>query len=131
MKNIFVTNRKVVLQEIDQLNHVNNIVYLQWVQEISEQHWKKLTEDNPQNDLIWVVLRHEIDYLASAFLNDTITMKTWVGETSGFKSIRHVEILRDQKLLASTKTTWCLLDAQKHRPIKIPEKILTLLQPNF
>lgn len=126
--NIFLAQHTVTPEEIDELNHVNNIVYLRWVQDVSGKHWFKLTENNSQNNYIWVVLRHEIDYVSSAVLNDKITLKTWVGETQGVKSVRYVEIYKQNKLLAKAKTTWCLLDVKTLRPVRISEEIINLLQ---
>ena len=127
---VFSTTRKVISEEIDELNHVNNVVYVQWVQDIAKLHWAELVENNPQeNDLIWVVLRHEIDYKNQAMLDDVVTLKTWVGETAGVKSVRHVEIYKDDKILVKAKTTWCLLDAKTFRPTRITENIYNLLLP--
>lgn len=129
MKNGFITKRIVQKSEIDELNHVNNVVYLQWVQDIAGEHWKVLSKDLKENNFVWVVIRHEIDYRQQAVLNDELTLKTWVGETSGFKSIRNVEIYRGETLLAKAKTTWCLLDAKTFKPIRISENIINVLLP--
>lgn len=129
MEKVFVTKRIVQQSEIDELNHVNNIVYLQWVQDVAKLHWQELTKNSAVND-IWVVLRHEIDYLRSAVLGDEITIKTWVGETEGVKSIRYVEILKGENVLAKATTTWCLLDGKTFRPKRIDEHILKVLLPH-
>ena len=121
---------KVTLQHIDNLNHVNNVVYLQWVFEVSGMHWNSLAPDEIKKESAWIVLRHEIDYLAQAYVNDTITLYTWIGETHGVKSIRHVHIYREEKLLATCKTTWCLTDANTLKPKRIREDILKLFTKN-
>lgn len=125
-----IVTKKVKETEIDELNHVNNVVYVQWIQDVASLHWFELVKKNPQENCIWVVLRHEIDYVRSAVLGDEITLKTWVGETQGVKSIRHVEILKDDKLLVKAKTTWCLLDAKTMRPKRIDESVLKTLLPH-
>lgn len=117
---------KVKLQDIDALNHVNNIVYLQWVQEISAMHWNTLTSKEIKEKYAWVALRHEIDYLGQAYVNDTITIHTWIDETHGAKSIRIVHIYCGAKLLTKSKTTWCLLDAETLKPKRIGQDILKL-----
>jgi len=127
---VFSTTRTVVSSEIDDLDHVNNVVYLQWVQDIATLHWQHLTKNSDAKDLIWVVLRHEIDYLGQATLNEEITLKTWVGETKGVKSIRHVEIFKEDKLLVKAQTTWCLLNNKTLRPTRITEDIFNLLSPS-
>ncbi len=127
---VFTTTRVVVSEEIDNLNHVNNVVYVQWVQDIATLHWEYLVKDINAEDLIWVLVKHEIDYIGQAVLNDEITLKTWVGETKGVKSVRHVEIFKDDKLLAKSQTTWCLLNSKTLRPTRITEDIFNLLSPS-
>lgn len=120
----------VTKDHIDELNHVNNVVYLQWVQDIANLHWDKLKEGHDTSDYVWVVLRHELDYSGQAGLNDTITVKTWVGETAGIKSVRHVEFYKEEKLLVRAKTFWCLVDAKTLRPKRITGDILKVLIPH-
>ncbi len=114
--------------EIDNLNHVNNIHYIQWVQNAAQRHWNILSNSNLGEKYVWVVLRHEIDYLAAANLNDKITVNTWIGDSYGVKSIRFVEIIKDSKVIAKAKTIWCLLDKNKMKPVRIPQEILKILQ---
>lgn len=126
MKNYFTFNLKVTKNEIDHLNHVNNLVYVQWVLNAAEKHWESLRDNNLNSRYVWVILRHEIDYLASGMLNDEITINTWVEKSAGVKSDRIVEIKREDKLLAKAKTTWCLLEKSTMKPVRIPSEILLL-----
>lgn len=129
---LFEIKHTVTPNEIDGLNHVNNIVYLQWVQDVAGQHWKSLIKQNPlEKKYIWVVIRHEIDYLRPAILNDEITLRTWVGKNSGAKSVRHVVILKGEEILAKAETTWCLLEAETMKPTRITEEVLNTLLPNL
>ena len=64
--------------DLDQLGHVNNVTYLQWVQEAAMAHWQALAPAADQAKVLWIVLRHEIDYLHQAFLGDGIIARTWV-----------------------------------------------------
>lgn len=110
--------------DIDDLGHVNNVVYLRWVQEAAEAHWKSLTTPEQRLELAWVVVRHEIDYFQSAKLSDNLFALTWVETSEGVKSIRIVEIFNSQeKRLAKARTTWCLIDASTQRPKRISEEI--------
>ncbi len=120
----------VASEDIDTLNHVNNVVYLKWINEASTKHWDQLSNNKINQAYSWVALRHEIDYLRPAFLNDLITVKTWIGETSGVKSIRYVEIYSNEQLLTKAKTTWVLLDAKTMRPKRIQDDILSVLKPS-
>ena len=122
----FKVNRK----DLDTLNHVNNIVYLQWVQDISEKHWYKLASGKLQKEYIWMALRHEIDYLNQAFLDDTITIYTWIEDTVGAKSIRIVHVYKGDTVLVKCKTTWVLLDANTLKPKRIHKEIFELFTPD-
>ena len=130
MKNIFEIRIPVTLKDIDDLNHVNNVVYVKWMDKVAFEHWTFLTKENPLPEYIWVVLRHEIDYEKQAFLGDEITVKTWVGETKGFKSERYMEFYKNDILLVKAKTVWGMLDAKSYKPIRIRENVLKILQPN-
>lgn len=131
MSDILLNKFKHPLQirtgDIDNLEHVNNVVYLRWVQEAAEAHWNNLTSVKQRSEMAWVVIRHEIDYYQSAKLMDDLFAFTWVEASEGVKSIRIVEIFnQSEKLLAKSRTTWCLIDAITQRPKRINEEIKTL-----
>lgn len=124
--------QQVIVQpeHIDNLDHVNNVVYLQWVQDVAKAHWAVLSNEEVDRKYAWVVLRHEIDYRKSARLGDVLTVRTWVGETSGSRSVRHVEIQgADGSLVVSAKTVWCLIDAKTFRPVRIGDDVMQCLLP--
>jgi acyl-CoA thioester hydrolase len=114
-------------EHIDNLNHVNNVVYLQWVNDISEKHWNILAVNGLKEKYFWVVLRHELDYHSEAFLGDELSLKTWIGESKGVKSVRHVEIYKGDNLLLKAASTWCLIDAKTLKPTRIKNDILDIL----
>lgn len=116
----------VTKDNIDALNHVNNVVYLQWINMVSVKHWKLLSNDKINAKYNWVASRHEIDYLKPAFLNDTIKLKTYIETLEGVKSIRKVAIYKKEVLIAKSSTTWILLDAKTQRITRIPTEILKL-----
>ncbi len=111
--------------DIDQLGHVNNTVYLRWVQEAAVAHWTAAATEEQYNTVIWVVVRHEIDYLASIKLGDAVIARTWVGATVKNYFERFTEIIRtaDGKVLARTRTLWCPLDRATGRPTRVGEDI--------
>ncbi|MGI9530757.1 acyl-CoA thioesterase [Lutimonas sp.] len=119
---------KVEEDHIDNLRHVNNVVYLQWVNDISEKHWNVLAINGLKEKYFWVVLRHELDYHNEAFLGDTLRLTTWVGISKGVKSVRYVEIFKEDKLLLKAASTWCLIDAKTLRPTRIKNDILEVLE---
>lgn len=124
----FIHKIKVSKEDIDDLNHVNNAVYVHWMDEVARNHWSFLTRENPLNEYVWVVKKHEIEYIKEVLLGDEITAKTWVGETKGFTSIRHIDFFKQDILVASSKTTWVMLNAKTFKPARIRENVQKLLQ---
>lgn len=114
-------------EEIDELNHVNNMHYLRYMENAAKIHWKKLSNRVLDKIYVWVVLRHEIDYLFSAKLNDELTVTTWIGDSYGVKSERYVEIKKNDRTVLKSKTIWCLLNKKTMKPVRIPNEILNLL----
>jgi len=129
--NFYVYPVTAVAADIDGLGHVNNIVYLRWVQEAAIAHWAALSNESINQKYLWVVLRHEIDYLQPALLHDAISVYTWVGKNEGARSQRHTQLYNalTGKKLAEAVTTWCLLDAVSKRPKRIDTDILALFTP--
>lgn len=107
--------------DIDELGHVNNVVYLRWVQEAAVAHWQMHATPAEQMGLVWVALRHEIDYLAPALPNDRLLVRTWVGKSTGLRFDRHTEFRRvgEDKLLAQAVTVWCPVDPKTGRPARV------------
>jgi len=120
---IFDWKIQVKPEDIDELGHVNNVVYLRWVQEVATAHWRANETRVVTDKYLWVVLRHEIDYLKPALINDQIIGQTWVSSMEGAKSTRHVKFTANGKDLAQAKTVWCLLDAISLRPKRIGDDI--------
>lgn len=110
----------VVVQEadLDERAHVNNVVYVRWVQEIATAHWRALASAAAQAEIAWVALRHEIDYLAPAVLGDELVLRTWVGAAERLTFERFTEIRRadDGRVLARARTLWCPVDMRTGRP---------------
>ena len=112
--------------DIDELGHVNNVVYLRWAQDIATAHWRaRVGADNIAN-FVWVVARHEIDYRAPLTLGDAVEVRTWVEDAPrGAVWLRFVEIYKTggEKLAAQVKSNWCLLDAQTRRLKRVPPEM--------
>jgi len=115
----------VMPEDIDEQNHVNNTVYLRWVQEVATAHWQAIASSEAQGEIAWVVLRHEIDYKAPACLDDEIVLRTWVGKATRLTFERFTEILRrsDGRLLSKARTLWCPINAQTGRPMRVPLEV--------
>jgi acyl-CoA thioester hydrolase len=116
---------EIKADDIDQMGHVNNVVYLRWVQELAIAHWRAEAPKADQEKLLWVVVRHEIDYKRAALPGDGIIGRTWVGKAKRLAFDRHSEILRssDRKVLARARTVWCPIDAQTRKPTDVSPQV--------
>jgi acyl-CoA thioester hydrolase len=120
---MFECEIEVKPDDIDELGHVNNVVYLRWVQQVASAHWQSKSQRVITDKYLWVVLRHEIDYLKPALLNDKIKAQTWVSSMDGVKSVRNVKFMANGNDLAVAKTVWCLLDSTSMKPKRIGDDI--------
>lgn len=112
----------VLPADIDGQNHVNNTVYLRWIQDVATAHWQSLASAETQAAIGWVVLRHEIDYRSPASLGDEILLRTWVGKASRLKFERFTEIRRkidNKQLLAQARTLWVPVDVRTGKPMRV------------
>ncbi|HUO28145.1 MAG TPA: acyl-CoA thioesterase [Bryobacteraceae bacterium] len=107
--------------DIDQLGHVNNVTYVRWIQDVAVAHWTSLAPAADQAKILWIVLRHEIDYLQPARPGDEIIARTWIGSATRVRFERLTELLRasDGTLLAKARTLWCPIDAERRRPVAV------------
>ena len=111
--------------DIDRLSHVNNVVYLRWVQDIAVAHWQAVASATDQEKYLWIIVRHEIDYKQPARLGDVILAKTWVGAATRIKFDRHTEMRRasDGILLANARTVWCPIDARTGKVVSVSAEV--------
>ena len=121
----FEMSVSVLPGDIDEQNHVNNTVYLRWVQEVATAHWRAIASSEAQEGIGWVVLRHEIDYKAPACPGDHVVLRTWVGKATRLTFERFTEILRssDGQLLSAARTLWCPINAQTGRPVRVSAEV--------
>ena len=105
--------------DIDELGHVNNVAYLQWIQDVAVAHWNDAAADEQKEKCIWFAIRHEIDYKKPAFENEDVTVTTWVGKWTAVTCERFTEIRRGNDLLVNGRTVWCMIDRKTKKPVKI------------
>lgn len=125
---IFEQEKTVVKNDLDEQQHVNNVQYVQWIQDIAKNHWEKRAGEEVKEKYFWVVVRHEIDYKHQAFLNDELLLQTFVGEQTHVTSVRYVNILNKETedTIVKAKSTWCLMDAETKKPVKISEEMIRI-----
>ncbi len=113
-----------VAADIDELGHVNNTVYLRWVQDVATAHWRAVARAADIDRYIWVVTRHEIDYLRATLAGEVLTLTTWVGTPKGARFDRHVEISgADNRLRVRAATIWAIIDKASGRAIRVPAEV--------
>ena len=113
-------------EHIDELGHVNNSVWVQWIQDMATAHWESAARPEDVAQFFWVVIRHEIDYRGNIAEGEEALGTTWIdGEPKGAKSIRAVEFTnREGKPLVSARTTWAMLDRTTQRLARVRPEVL-------
>ena len=121
-------NRIVKKEHIDQLNHVNNVQYLQWAQEIAKSHWKHFITKLDEPLGVWMVRSHQVEYRLNAAEAENIRIETYVGSVRGPLSNRVVEFYSEssQKLLVQCQTQWCYINFKDRSVVQIPDSIKKL-----
>jgi acyl-CoA thioester hydrolase len=123
--NTFEQSILVEESHLDELQHVNNVQYLKWVQDIAGAHWQHLIRDNPTEFGLWVVRSHHIEYKRQVKLGDRLRVVTHVELTEGFLSERRVRFFLEDSntLVAQCSTQWCYLDPLSQKLLRIPEEV--------
>lgn len=111
---------------IDVLGHVNNTVWVQWVQEVATRHWQSVATPEHQAAHVWVVVRHEIDYLRALGPGESVTARTWVADkANGAKFDRFIEFVgAGDRVHVRARTAWALLDKATGRPLRVTADIV-------
>ncbi len=123
----FIQRINIQPADIDELGHVNNVVYLRWAQEIAIAHWQSLASAEMLAKYVWVVARHEIDYRAPLMLGDVAEARTWVEPASKgalWLAMSPSPRLAPTQPCAEVVSSWCLLDAATRRVKRVPAEIV-------
>ncbi|WP_124981335.1 acyl-CoA thioesterase [Nonlabens xiamenensis] len=126
---IFEQTRMVEPGEIDDMNHVNNVVYVKWANDIAEQHWLQRAPKHLRETCDWVMLKHCIEYKKSAVLGDKILVQTQVGRATNVRYERFVVIKQADTgvVLAQTTADWCAVD-KKGKPMGISRELRNIFE---
>ena len=111
--------------DIDELGHVNNAVWVRWLQDIAGAHWAARADPAHIEAFIWVVVRHEVDYLGNVRAGETVSARTWIPDPPrGARFDRHVEFTGpDGKVKVRAKTTWAIVDKATGRILRVPKDV--------
>lgn len=109
---------------IDENGHVNNVAYVQWMQDAAIRHPEAIGYKNPENTT-WYAREHRIEYLLPAFLGEELEVRTWLSEIKRVRAHRKYEFIRkaDGKVVVRGETEWVYVDAKTGRPITIPGEV--------
>jgi acyl-CoA thioester hydrolase len=111
--------------DMDELGHVNNAVWVRWLQDVATAHWRAAADPAHVAAYIWVVLRHEVDYLGNVGTGETVTARTWIPDPPrGAKFDRCVEFTgSDGKVKVRARTTWAIVDRASGRVLRVPKDV--------
>ena len=105
--------------DIDHMGHVNNSVYLKWVQDAVVKFWETVAPPEAVARHLWIALAHEIQYRRPTFVDDVVVADVIAERVAGAKAMFTTVIKRGEEVLAEVKSTWCCLDAVTHRPARL------------
>jgi acyl-CoA thioester hydrolase len=126
MANRFTASFTAAPEAIDELGHVNNAVWVQWIQQVATAHWQAVAPPDQQAAYVWVVVRHEIDYLRALGPGEHVTARTWVADApQGAKFDRFMEFTgADGRVHVRARTVWALLDKASGRPLRVTAAVV-------
>ncbi|MES2058471.1 MAG: acyl-CoA thioesterase [Pseudomonadota bacterium] len=124
---VFTLTITATPDDIDELGHVNNAVWVKWIQDIAVAHWTAVATVAQQAAYIWVVTRHEIDYRGNVGAGETVTGETWVPDApKGARFDRHVRFTgTDGKVKVEAVSTWALIDRTTGRLLRVRPELAT------
>lgn len=112
-------------EDIDELGHVNNAVWVRWIQDVAVAHWAAVAPPEHRDAYVWVVTRHEIDYRGNVVAGETVTAETWVPEPpKGARFDRHMRFTgADGRVKVEAVSTWAMLDRATGRLVRVRPEI--------
>src|SRR5687768_8941181 len=115
--------------DIDHMGHVNNSVYLRWVQDAVVDYWQSVAPPDAVASHLWVALKHEITFLKPTFLQDTVVADVIAEKVEGARAYFTTVVKRGQEVLSEVKSTWCCLDAASLRPARLARDVVSRFVP--
>ena len=131
MSSIFQFEIEATPADVDRNRHVNNVVYIQWMQDAAIAHTRACgcLQTSRAAGATWVVRAHHIEYLSPAFAGDKITVLTWPANFQRVRSLRKYKFVRakDQSIIALAETDWVFVNVETRKPQSIPEEVKNTL----
>ena len=120
----------IVPDDIDHMGHVNNSVYLRWVQDAVVDYWEKVAPSEAVAAHLWVALKHEITYRRPAFLDDVVVADVFAESIEGARAFFSTVIRRGEVVLAEVSSSWCCLDSVTRRPARLAKDVARRFLPD-
>ena len=115
--------------DIDHMGHVNNSVYLKWVQDAVVDYWRSIAPPDAVARHLWVALKHEITYRRPTFLQDVVVAEVIAEKVDGARAMFRTVLMRGEEVLTEVASSWCCLDAATMRPVRLARDIVTRFLP--
>ena len=115
--------------DIDHMGHVNNSVYLKWVQDAVVDYWQSVAPADAVASHLWVALKHEISYLKPTVLTDNVVAEVIAEKVEGARAYFTTVVKRGQDVLSEVKSTWCCLDSASLRPVRLARDVISRFVP--
>ncbi len=115
--------------DIDQMGHVNNAVYLKWVQDAVVDYWQSIAPPDAVARHLWVALKHEITYLKPTFLQDNVVAEVIAERVEGARAFFRTVLRRGEDVLSEVQSCWCCLDAVTQRPARLAREVIGRFLP--
>ncbi len=110
--------------DIDHMGHVNNSVYLRWVQDAVVDYWRSVAPREAVAKHLWVALKHEITYRRPTFLDDVVVAEVIAERVQGARAMFSTIVKRGEEVLAEIHSSWCCLDADTQRPARLSRDVV-------
>jgi len=115
--------------DIDHMGHVNNAVYLKWVQDAVIDYWRSVAPPDAVAAHLWVALKHEITYLRPTFLQDNVVAEVIAEKVQGARAFFRTVVRRGEDVLSEISSCWCCLDAATQRPARLAREVVSRFVP--
>jgi acyl-CoA thioester hydrolase len=131
LSSIYTKTFSIPASSIDENGHVNNVAYVQWMQDIAVEHYSSIGGIQAQGpNATWVVRSHKVEYFLPAYEGEEVEIRTWVENIQRVRSLRKYEFVRkaDGKTLVKGETDWVFVDVKSGRPLAIPQEVVDVFR---
>ena len=115
----------ITADDIDHMGHVNNSVYLRWVQDAVVDYWQSVAPPEAVARHLWVALKHEITFRKPTFMQDVVVAEVIAEKVEGARAFFTTVVKRGEEVLSEVKSCWCCLDATSLRPARLASDVVS------